>query len=1086
MRYKFLKVIFFLIMVVFVAQLSMNTPVMAQGDSSQSIPPVTSGEHLRFTHLTNNDGLSQNSIFAILQDRQGFMWFATRDGLNRYDGYSFVIYKHDPDNPESLSDNFIQDLIEDNQGYLWITTQNGGVNKFDPATERFTHYRHDPDNPNSISGDTELSVFQDSRGYFWFGTEFAGLNKFDPFTETFTCYRNDDEGKFVDRITDITEDNQGNIWFVGNRGLHRVDPKTGQITHPPTTRDWIKSDFITKDETGNLWMVCWDPNALVRYNPQLEELTEYPLDAGLDLASCNLLDDGKNGFWVPSKQGLFHFNRKTGTFKHLFQYDETDPESLNDNMVVSIFQDKAGLLWLGTGSGGLNVLNFQQQQFGFTRHHPSKPNSLSPGNVSEIYVDSDRTLWVGLVPRALDRIDQTTGQINHFVPDPKRVNSLSPGGGLSSILKGTKGYLWLGGWDSGLDRYDERSGQFKHYQHDPNDSNSLISNNVLDIYEDRDSNLWIGQYGGLSRFDRETEKFTNYRPYADDPASLGHIAVRTICEDQDGSLWVGTWGGVLSHFDKKTDTFVNYTPDSRDPQKLNGGAIYSLCEDQNGILWIGATDGLYRFHRNNDTFTHYTENQGLPSSNIQAILSDDKSRLWISTKNGLSRFDTKTEKFKNFDRSDGLQSNDFSENCCARGQNGELFFGGTNGFNAFFPDSIRDNPHKPPVVLTEFQLFNKPVPIGKDSPLKKAIQVADQIILSYNQEVFSIKFAALNYNSPERNKYAFKLDDFDKDWRYTDADNRMATYTRLSPGNYTFHVKASNNDGVWNEQGTSIKIRIIPPWWQTWYARAAAVVFVLALVYIIFLLRVNSIKKHSRKLEKQVAERTEQLNAANKELEAFAYSVSHDLRAPLRGIDGFSQILLEEYQDEVDEQGKNYLQRVRNGAQRMAQLIDDMLNLSRVNRGELTIQQVDLSMMVQEIADNLCSSQPDRKVEFIIQPGIVVSGDNHLLHIVLVNLLGNAWKFTSKHETARIEFGVQMQHEIAVYFVRDDGAGFEMNYAQKLFGAFQRLHTVGEFPGTGVGLATVQRIIHRHGGNVWAEGEVEKGATFFFTLHINS
>jgi signal transduction histidine kinase len=610
----------------------------------------------------------------------------------------------------------------------------------------------------------------------------------------------------------------------------------------------------------------------------------------------------------------------------------------------------------------------------------------------------------------------------------------------------------------------------------------LISNDVLDIYEDRSGNLWVGQYGGLSRFDHATEKFTNYRPNPNDPTSLGHIAVRAICQDHTGIFWLGTWGGVLSRFDEKTETFVNYIPNSRNPQSLNGGAIYALREDRNGTLWVGATDGLYRYHGDKGTFTRYTEIQGLPSSNIQGILDDNNGRLWISTKKGLSRFDPRTETFKNYDISDGLQGNDFSENCCAPGQNGEMFFGGSKGYNAFLPVNIKDNSYVPPVVLTGFLLFNIPVLVGKDSPLQKAINFANQIVLRYDQQVFSFKFAALSYNSPRKNQYAFKLEGFDEDWRYTDADNRTATYTRLSPGDYTFHVKASNNDGVWNEQGTSVKITIMPPWWGTWWFRGISVVLLLSLVYSAFLFRVRSIKQHNLKLESQVTERTLQLQAANNELESFSYSVSHDLRAPLRGIDGFSQILLDEYQEKLDEQGKNYLQRVRIASQRMAHLIDDMLNLSRVSRSEMNIQEVNLSHMVQEITNELHENQPERQVKFIIQEGIKVHGDTGLLRTVLENLLGNAWKFTSKHPTARIEFGFQLQKEIPVYYIRDDGAGFDMNYAGKIFGAFQRLHTVDEFQGTGIGLATVQRVIQRHGGKVWAEGEIEKGATFYFTL----
>jgi len=414
-----------------------------------------------------------------------------------------------------------------------------------------------------------------------------------------------------------------------------------------------------------------------------------------------------------------------------------------------------------------------------------------------------------------------------------------------------------------------------------------------------------------------------------------------------------------------------------------------------------------------------------------------------------------------------------------------MYFGGFNGLNSFFPDSIKDNDYIPPVYINEFFIFNKPVLVGgPNSPLQNLIERTKEIVLSWKQSVFSFGFVANNYTHPENNLYAYKMEGFDKDWNHTDANRRLATYTNLDPGTYTFRVKASNNDGIWNEQGTSVKITITPPFWRTWWFRGAMFVVLMTLAYTGYRLRIAGIKKYSRELEFKVANRTEQLLAANKELEAFAYSVSHDLRAPLRSIDGFSHTLLEDYEEKIDEQGKKYLHRIQSAVHRMAQLIEDMLNLSRISRSEMNVRQVNLSSLVQDIINEFRESQPGRNVEVIIQEDITVTGDERLLRVVLENLFGNAWKFTSKHQKSLIEFGMQRMDNKPVYFIRDDGAGFDSKYAQKLFGAFQRLHTTDDFPGTGIGLATVQRIIHRHSGNVWAEGEVEKGATFYFTLTL--
>ncbi len=1054
---------------------------------------------MAFGHLTTDDGLSQNYVYAILQDSQGFMWFATRDGLNRYDGNTFIVYKHNPDDTNSLSANFTVDIIEDDNGFLWIACNNGGVNKFNPTTGRFTRYMHDPDNPKSLSDNSVESMTKDSHGQLWFGTAFNGLNKFDPATETFSCYRNDSEGQFVGYVYDLFEDNRGDIWFVGDRGLFHVNTQTGLITHSLTAINRLAAHNISEDKAGNLWILAYSPLVgLVKYDRQTSRFTIYPLDDGVFLLhSCNLLDDGKNGFWVPTSKGLYHFDRQTGRFSHLYQHDEINPHSLNDNNVISVFQDRAGLLWLGTENDGLNILNFQQEQFGHYQHNPNDPNSLFRGRVNEIYEDPDGILWLGFFPRALDRFDRSTGKITHFVPGTENEKTLGKGYDVSSIHKDANGYIWIGGWESGLVRFDEQTGKFKHYRHIPDNPNSLISNNVIDIYEDSSGNLWVGQGVGLSCFNPQTEQFTNYTYNPTDSTSLGQISVRIIYQDRAGSLWLGTWQGVLSRFDYKTKTFHNFTPDLGNPLKLNGGSIYAIHEDRTGTLWLGSSDGLYRFNQENETFTRYTENKGLSSSSIEGILEDKAGRLWLSTKKGLSRFDPQTGIFRNYDAIDGVQDNNFTESCYWQGHSGEMFFGGSKGFYAFFPENIHDNAYIPPIVFTDFRLFGKSVPVGNGSVLKKTINQTDTLTLHYEQNNISFEFAALSYAAPEKNRYRYILEGFDTDWHNVGSKERLAVYTNLPSGSYVFRVQGTNHDGIWNREGKTIYLKILTPWWKTWWFKGMAVILLLGTVTIGFRLKLRNIKNRSREFERLVEERTAQLQAVNdeleitneslhtvnKELESFSYSVSHDLRAPFRSINGFSQILLEEYQNKLlDKHGQDYLHRVRRGVQKMTQLIEDMLNLSRVSRDEMNIRQVNLSDMAKEIANDLRNSDPDRNVEFVIQDEIIANADERLIQSVLENLIGNAWKFTSKCPTAHIEFVTQQQDEKPVYFVRDNGAGFNMKYADKLFGTFQRLHDYKEFPGTGIGLATVQRIIHRHGGKVWAEGEVKKGATFYFTI----
>jgi len=819
----------------------------------------------RFTHLTTNDGLSQGYVTAILQDRRGFMWFATRDGLNRYDGNTFVIYKNNPHDSGSLGSNFLQDLFEDDQGYLWVAT-NTGIDRFDPTTEHFTRYLHDAKNPNSLAGASVKSIAQDSRGFLLFGTEDSGLDTFDPKTQTFTHYRDDTHGQFVGRITQVIEDSRREIWFVGERGLFHLNPATGQITRLAAARNGFSADSVYEDGEGNLWMLVASPIVgLLKYDRKTERFKRYPLSVGTAAvlasttrggsANGTLAADGQNGLWVPSSLGVYYFDRHTDRFTLRFQHDETNPNSLDSDAIMSVCQDRGGLLWVGTENAGLNVLNFRQEQFGYHGHRPGDHNSFLPGRVKAIYQGPNDILWLGLFPRALDRFDQKADRIIHYLPTPGNANTLSEGTNVNSIYTDVAGHLWVGGGGSGLDRFDERAGHFKHYGHDPDDPHSLISNNIYTIYGDRDGHMWVGQEGGLSRFDPATDGFANYRPVPSNPASLANT-IWTIYQDRSGTLWLGTWGGVLSRFDEKTKTFVNWMPDPHNPHKLNGGGINTILEDQAGTLWVGAFDGLYRYDRQNETFIRYTESQGLPSSSIRCILPDTGGRLWLSTQKGISRFDPQTETFRNYDVSDGLQSNEFSTGCY-QSSDGKMFFGGSGGFNAFYPEKIHDNPYVPPVVITSFKIFNKPVAIGSESVIKQAIQYVDSLTLSYRDNVFSFEFAALSYTNSQKNRYRYKLEGLEPRWNEVDAKQRLATYTNLDAGKYVFRVQGANSDGVWNDEGVSLRILITPPWWRNnWFRALCAAVF-LALLWATYQLRVRQLHHQFEiTLEARVCERT--------------------------------------------------------------------------------------------------------------------------------------------------------------------------------------------------------------------------------------
>ena len=836
---------------------------MFASESARSGHPPA--KHLKFTHLTTNDGLSQGYVTAILQDRRGFMWFATRDGLNRYDGNTFVVYKNNPNDPGSLSSNFLQDVIEDDHGYLWLAS-NAGVNRFDPTTERCIRYLHDPNDPTSIGTAYVTSIARDDRGFLWFATLDRGLDRLDQATGKFSHYLNDSDGRFVGRLTKVIASRQGEIWFVGEHGLFSLNQKSGQITRASGTGNDLVAETVYEDDAGDLWMLTDSPTVgLMEYDPHAERSTDYPLLArtGAVAASTvnggsvngNLVADGQIGFWVPSSLGLSYFDRRKQRFTYRFQHDETNPESLDSNAILSIYGDRGGVLWVGTENTGLNILNFRQEEFGYQGHRPADPNSLSPGRVKAIYEESNHVLWVGFFPRALDRLDRTTGKITHYIPEPGDENTIGEGTNVDDIYKDAAGYLWIAGGGSGLVRFDERSGRFRHYRHNAADPHSLLSDNVLVIYGDRDGQMWVGQQHGISRFDPATDGFINYRPDPDNPDNSRNW-IEAIHQDRSGTLWLGTFGGALIRFDDNKNTFFSYAPDSHDPHKLNGGGVTSIHEDRKGTLWVGAFDGLYRFDRQNGFFTRYTETQGLPSSTIRCIVEDGGERLWLSTQKGISRFDPSTETFRNYDVSDGLQSNEFSTGCY-QGRDSEIFFGGSNGLNAFFPDKIRDNAYVPPIVITSFKIFNKPVPIGAKSVLQNAIPYVDSLTLSYRESVFSFEFAALSYANSHKNRYRYKLEGFEPGWNEVGSRQRLATYTNLNPGKYVFRVQGSNSDGVWNEEGVSLPIVITPPWWKTNWFRALSAALFFALLWAAYQLRVRQLHhQFEMTLEARVGERT--------------------------------------------------------------------------------------------------------------------------------------------------------------------------------------------------------------------------------------
>ena len=1079
---------------------SVPTVVQAREPSEAMRLAVIAGTDIPFTALTGDAGLPSGNVYGIAQDTQGFLWFATGDGLSRYDGYAFRNFRFDRNNPNSLGHNTVVTIRLGLGGVLWLGTTGAGVDRFDPVTETFTHYRHDPGNPNSLSSNSisKAGLLEEPQGTLWVGTNDSGLNRLDPATGAVTHFRHDPQhanSLSSNNLESVYRDSHGALWIgTADAGLNRLDPVSGQITRYASRPEDLRTlpsarVFAThEDRTGRFWVVTEGGIALL--DRRTGHVTRHAIRADLQAAaSLNAIstvhEDAQGALWLGTGgAGVLKFDpaqRQLVQYKH----DPTNPHSLRNNFVSAFWEDPSGTLWIGTLGGGANKLSTRPPKFARYRHGQDA-NSVADNFILSLFEDRNGIVWIGN-DRTLNRWDRSANTWRIYRNDPADPTSIS-NGSVTATQEDPDGTLWFGTYNGGLNRFDPKTHRFKAYRSSPNDPHTLSDDIVRSLYRDTSGVLWAGGWNnGLNRFDRATETFRQFRHDPGNPASLGGGSVADIYEDRARTLWVATEGGGLSRFDPATETFQRYRNDPKDLASLPDDAVRVLHEDQAGQFWVGTAGGLCAFDRTAGNCTVvYTQKEGLPNNTIEGILEDAQGKLWISTNNGLARFNPKTKTFRNYDVLDGLQSNEFNVFTAfyKSPRTGEMYFGGINGFNVFDPGSIEDHPFVPPVVLTDFRLFGKSVPVGGGDPvLTKSISRTDALTFPHFQNSVSFEFSALSYVAPTKNRYRYRLEGFDKNWREVGSNERLAVYTGLPSGQYLFRVQGSNEDGVWNDQGTSLQVTITPPWWATWWFVGLVLALLLGLAYSGDRLRVMRLKRYSQKLERDVTERTAELAAKNKELEAFSYSVSHDLRAPVRHIDGYLSLLKESAGPMLDQDNLALIDTIASATRRMDMLINDLLSFSRTGNQEMQKTAVDLGALVAEVVREMVPETDGREVDWHITELPVVTGDRSMLRVVLVNLISNALKFTQKRARAEIAIGCQPdQTAETVVFVRDNGAGFDMRYYDKLFGVFQRLHRMEEFQGTGIGLASVFRIVARHGGRAWAEGAVDSGATFYFSL----
>lgn len=842
-----------------------NLPSRNQEGLPLNTGVTTRDGRLAFKKISIEQGLSQSSVQAILQDKLGYMWFGTEDGLNRFDGYTFRIFKHDPEDPTSLSNNNILALFQDQEGSIWIGTNGSGLDRYDQQNGGFVHYRANKEDPHSLSNDFILNISEDRSGNLWIGTSGGGLNRFDRQNNRFTTYQFDkqDPGSLSgNRVLGLYADPMGMLWVATEGGLDQYDYQSDRFTHVEQIASLpMKFRFnelapMLRDQAGLLWVGT--SQGVIRLHPEDGSYTVFEHDpedenslSDNEVRSIHV--DGFGALWIGTYGGgLNLFDSQHNTFTR-FQYDRLNPDSLSSNFVYKIYEDQGGLLWIGTFGGGVNIFDRNLERFAHYFAEPNNPNSLSENSIFDMHEDQQGFLWIASYGGGLNRFDPESGHFLHFKHDPNDPGSLADNE-VWAVYQDQQGEIWVG-TNSGLDRFDPTKQQFTHYRHEPGNPVSLSNNVAMAVVEDQQQGIWIGSEHGLNLYIQDEDNFRRYVHEPDDPNSLSNDSVWCLLVDSQNTLWIGTNGGGLNRLNIETGAFSSFQNDPENPNSLSHNTVLAIYEDHLGRIWVGTWGGgLNQLDRQSGAITRYTEKNGLPNDVVYGILEDQDGYLWISTNKGLSRFDPANEIFKNFSAVDGLQSNEFNLNAHVKTREGELYFGGINGLTRFYPSQITTSTHIPAITISAMSVNNR--------VYREDLTDNDEIRLGYQDNFLSFDFVLLDYRAPQNNQFTYKMVGIDQDW-VNAGTRRHADYPNLPAGNYTFQVKGANSEGVWNEQGSAVRITITPPLWGTWWFRGGLILLLGIGVFTGYRLRVQGIEAKRRELELQVEERTQALAALN-------------------------------------------------------------------------------------------------------------------------------------------------------------------------------------------------------------------------------
>lgn len=1049
-------------------------------------------------HWATKDGLSQGVVNSITQDNQSLIWFATEDGLNRFDGYSFKKFYHDPENESSLADNFIQCVFKDSNGTLWVSSRKGLL-KFDPLHEKFITYRHPFKTPHYALNDVS-HIAEGSARNLWVSLYGSGFASFDKQKGTFIPYTPETFPGISSEKTLVSHEDQFGLLWVGTQegGINVFQVSNGQVIKKleklsqPGNLPSTNVHSLAEDKIGNIWVGT--SKGLVVYKRQENKFLIFPSEKfGLQQVNVmSLFVDSMDNLWIGTQgAGLFQLDLRQFSTRNETDFIFTRFQNLSDfdvstRTVQTIYEDKDKNIWIGMFGDGVYFVSSVKGNFVNIQNKMYRNSALSHTSFYGITFDADGTLWLGSDGNGIFKMDVNGNVLRSY--------SIQSGSGLRdnaviSALRDSKGRLWFGTYSQGLFLYDRKNDSFVNYRYRDADNGKPGGNDVRVIFEDSRGNIWVGtNRGGLCLLN-EAGKF-----YANKPEFKGALAegdIRSLTEDKSGDLWVGFYGdGIYSYSVTSGKVKRQFNEGTF---KLTSDIVFSVRADRGGKIWIGSGGGgLYMHDPKNRTLTRFTEKSGLSNNTIYALLIDNSDNVWTSTNSGISKYDVSKRKFTNFNLSDGLQEGQFNPGSGMFNEvGGYMCFGGTHGLNIFYPDNLKGAVTKPEIMLSGLSLFNKPVNINDSIDgkvvLEKVLSHTSQIVLPYDQNVITFDFVGLNFSFPEKNSYAYKLEGLDKDWNYV-GNQRTATYRYIKPGEYVFKVKASNVENGWSDDFASVAVEILPPFWQTSIAYVIYVLLSAGIISTVFHFTRRQVKLRTRlKIEKTQRKHERQL--VQQKLSFFT-EISHEFKTPLTLIIGPLEEMLSR-ENESSKDGKK-LRLVYRNAQKLLSLINKLLDYRKIENGNvvLKVREENIVEFVHEIFITFKELADHKNITFTFNADIADIGlwfDREKMEMVINNIISNSFKYIGKGNEINVSVSRQVSDRYpqgrAVIKIRDNGMGIPKRHLGNIFDWFHK----GDAHGTmssGIGLSLAKKLVHLHKGEIFVESTEGQGSVFSIKLPI--